>query len=154
MTIAVGITPTRKEALITESNRLFELADKLKALRDQKQETEQLLKDINEKIDETDYQLSELMAENEMQNFSRSGTMFYLTTTTRASTVAGSKDKLYAALRSKGYGDLVYETVNANSLSSFIKERMGENEDKLPGWLIGIVNVYDKTTVGVKKAKK
>ena len=116
---------------------MFELAEKLKALRDQKTETEAALKEINAQIDETDYRLSELMAESETQNFTRSGTMFCLTTKTRASAVAGSKEELYSALRDQGYGDLVYETVNANSLSSFVKERIEENEDTLPTGLQG-----------------
>ena len=133
---------------------MFELAEKLKALRDQKTETEAALKEINAQIDETDYRLSELMAESETQNFTRSGTMFCLTTKTRASAVAGSKEELYSALRDQGYGDLVYETVNANSLSSFVKERIEENEDTLPDWLRGLVNVFEKTTVGVRKASK
>ena len=142
-----------------DSEKMFELAERLKSLRDQKQETEAALKEINAKIDETDYRLSEAMAESETQNFTRSGTMFYLTTKTRASAVAGSKDELYAALRAHGFGDLVYETVNANSLSSFVKEQMEENAgssggDTLPDWLTGLVSVFDKTTVGVKKATK
>lgn len=142
-----------------DSEKMFELAERLKSLRDQKQETDQLLKRINEQIDETDYRLSELMAESETQNFTRSGTMFYLTTKTRASAVAGSKDELYAALKAHGFGDLVYETVNANSLSSFVKEQIEENAeslcggDTLPDWLKGLVNVFDKTSVGVKKSK-
>lgn len=133
---------------------MFELAENLKALRDQKTETEAALKEINAQIDETDYRLSELMAESETQNFTRSGTMFCLTTKTRASAVAGSKEDLYTALRQQGYGDLVYETVNANSLSSFVKEQIGENEDTLPDWLTGLVNVFEKTTVRVRKASK
>jgi hypothetical protein len=137
-----------------DSEKMFELAERLKSLRDQKQETEALVKEINAQIDEADYQLSELMAESETQNFTRSGTIFYLTTKTRASAVAGSKDELYAVLREQGFGELVYETVNANSLSSFVKEQIEENGDALPGWLIGLVNVFDKTTVGVKKATK
>ncbi len=143
-----------------DSEKMFELAERLKGLRDQKQETEAMLKEINAKIDETDYRLSEAMAESETQNFTRSGTMFYLTTKTRASAVAGSKEELYAALRAHGFGDLVYETVNANSLSSFVKEQIEENArssgggDTLPDWLTGLVSVFDKTTVGVKKAAK
>lgn len=137
-----------------DSEKMFELADRLKSLRDQKTDTEALLKDINDQIDETDYRLSELMAESETQNFTRSGTMFCLTTKTRASAVAGSKEELYIALRQQGFGELVYETVNANSLSSFVKEQIEENGDALPDWLIGLVNVYDKTTVGVRKASK
>ena len=136
-----------------DSEKMFDLADKLRSLREQKQETDQLLKDINEQIDNVDYQLSELMAESETQNFTRSGTMFYLTTKTRASAVAGSKEELHTALKTQGFGDLIYETVNANSLSSFVKEQIEENEDELPEWLVGLVNVFDKTSVGVRKAK-
>ncbi|MDL2310358.1 hypothetical protein LJC13_00095 [Peptostreptococcaceae bacterium OttesenSCG-928-C18] len=136
-----------------DNEKMFVLAEKLKSLRDDKSEAEAQLKEINAQIDETDYRLSELMAETETQNFTRSGTMFCLTTKTRASAVAGSKEELYAALREQGYGDLVYETVNANSLSSFVKEQIGENEDVLPDWLNGLVNVFEKTTVGVRKAK-
>jgi len=137
-----------------DSNPMFELADELKRLRDLKTDLEGQVKEVNEKIDATDYRLSELMAETETQNFTRAGTMFCLTTKTRASAVAGSKEGLFTALRTQGYGDLVYETVNANSLSSFVKERIEENGDALPEWLIGLVSVFDKTTVGVRKATK
>ena len=135
-------------------NKMFELAEQLRTLREQKKEAEAQLKQINEQIDETDYRLSEAMAESETQNFTRSGMMFYLTTKTRASAVAGNKEELHTALKIQGFGDLVYETVNANSLSAFVKEQIGENEDVLPDWLNGLVNVFDKTSVGVKKASK
>lgn len=136
------------------SERMFELADRLKELREAKQRAEQEVKNLNAQIDEVDYELSELMAETETQNFTRSGTMFCLTTTTRASAAAGKKDELYSLLKKNGYGDLVYETVNANSLSAFVKEQMAENNDLLPDWLSGLVNVYEKTSVGVRKAAR
>ena len=136
------------------NDRMFELADELKSLRDKKADLEAQVKDVNAKIDETDYRLSEIMAETETQNFTRAGTMFCLTTKTRASAAAGVKDELYSALREQGYGDLVYETVNANSLSAFVKEQIEGNGDALPGWLTGLVNVFDKTTVSVRKSTK
>lgn len=136
------------------NNKMFELADELKWLRDLKADLEQQVKDVTTRIDETDYRLSELMAETETQNFTRAGTMFCLTTKTRASATAGVKDELFQALKANGYSDLVYETVNANSLSSFVKEQIEENGDTLPLWLEGLVNVFDKTTVSVRKATK
>ena len=48
---------------------------------------------------------------------------------------------------------MITETVNANSLSSFVKEQIAENGDELPGWLRGLVNVFEKTTVGVRKVR-
>lgn len=133
---------------------MYDLAEQLKQLRDEKKDAEQRLKEINAEIEQADYQLSMLMAETETQNFTRAGTMFSLTTKTRASAVAGHKDELYSALKENGFGDLVYETVNANSLSAFVKEQIAENQDNVPDWLSGLVNVYEQTSVSVRKSTK
>lgn len=137
-----------------EHTQLFELADQLRELRDMKKELEQELKELNAQLDETDAALANAMLESETQNFTRSGVMFCLTSTTRASAAAERKEDLFDALRTEGFGDLIYETVNANSLSAFVKEQMAENADTLPDWLNGLVNVYEKTTVGVRKATR
>ena len=137
-----------------ESNELFALADELRALKEAKKYAEQELKEITEEIDRVDAVLSQRMADTETQNFTRNGTMFLLMNATRASATAGRKDELFEALRSAGYGDLVYETVNANSLSAFVKEQTTENGDSLPQWLAGLVTVFEKTTVGVRKAAR
>ena len=149
-----------------EQEHLFDLADELKALRDRKAALEGELKQVSMDIDNVDWHLANLMAETETQNFTRAGTMFCLTTKTRASAAAGMKDELFAALRAEGFGDLIYETVNANSLSAFVKEQIAENAeslggagkagggDALPTWLDGLVNVFEKTTVGVRKATR
>ena len=108
----------------------------------------------DEDEDFTEYQLSMQMAETETQNFTRAGTMFALTTKIRASAVAGRKEELYAALKENGCGDLVYETVNANSLSAFVKEQIAENQDTVPEWLSGLVHVYEQTAVSVRQSAK
>ena len=111
---------------------MLEWADRLKALRDRKAELEAELKDINARIDDADWHLSNLMAESETQNFTHAGTMFCLTTKTRASAKAGRKDDLFEALRGEGYGDMITETINANNLSAFVKEQIAEHGDTLP----------------------
>ena len=137
-----------------ENHRLFELADELKALRERKDALEAELKQVNMDIDNVDWHLSNLMGETETQNFTRAGTMFALTTKIRASAVAGRREELYAALKENGCGDLVYETVNANSLSAFVKEQIAENQDTVPEWLNGLVHVYEQTAVSVRKSTK
>ena len=136
------------------SEELFALADQLRELKETKKFAEQELKEITEEIERVDAALAERMISTETQNFTRNGTMFCLTNATRASAAAGKKEELFAALRAAGFGDLVYETVNANSLSAFVKEQTAENEDVLPQWLDGLVNVLEKTTVGVRKAAR
>ena len=134
-------------------NDMFELADKLKELRDKKQHLAEETKKNNAEIEETEYKLSLEMASSETQSFNRSGTLFYLCTKMYASAVKENKAELYEALKNEGYGSLITETVNANSLSAFVKEQMADNDDVLPDWLEGKVNVFDKVTIGIRKSK-
>ena len=134
------------------TDMMYELAEQLKTLRDEKKETEQRVKDINAALNDVEYRLATMMADTEMQNFIRAGTMFSLTHKTRASAAVDRKDEVYAALKSEGYGDLVYETVNANSLSAFVNEQIAENDEALPEWLEGLVNVYEQIKVSIRKA--
>lgn len=134
------------------TDMMYELAEQLKTLRDEKKETEQRVKDINAALNDVEYRLATMMADTETQNFIRAGTMFSLTHKTRASAAVDRKDELYAALKSEGYGDLVYETVNANSLSAFVNEQIAENDEALPEWLEGLVNVYEQIKVSIRKA--
>ena len=136
------------------TDMMYDLAEQLKTLRDEKKEAEQRVKDLGAALDEVEYRLVEMMANTETQNFTRAGTMFSLTTKTRASATADRKDELYAALKAAGYGDLVYETVNANSLSAFVNEQITENNEALPEWLEGLVNVFEQTKVSVRKAAR
>lgn len=135
-------------------NPMLKAAELLKQLRDQKDDLEERLKNVNAKIEEADTALSDMMAESETQNFTHAGTMFCLTTKVRANARAGRKAELFAALRQNGAGDMIQETVNANTLSSFVKEQMAENDDQVPGWLDPYVSVFEKTTVGVRKATR
>ena len=132
---------------------MFELADRLKELRERKAELAEETKANNAEIEQAEYDLSQLMAQTETQSFQRAGTLFYLTTKTYASADKEHKEELFDALRNEGYGSLITETVNANSLSAFVKEQMSENDDVLPDWLEGKVNVFDKVTVALRKSK-
>jgi hypothetical protein len=61
---------------------------------------------------------------------------------------------LFDALRAEGFGDMIVEQVNANTLSSFVKEQRSENNDELPLWLAGLVSVYDQPGISVRKSTK
>lgn len=131
---------------------LFELADRLKAARDRKKELDAETKANNALIEDLDQQLSEAMAEQEVDRFSRNGSLFYLSSRLFASPKAGEKDAMIAALRENGFGSLVTETVNAGTLASFAKERMAETETgELPGWLDAVISTFEKISVGVRK---
>lgn len=132
---------------------LLELADKLKSLKEEKKELDNRAKEINTEIEEVESEMVQLMLEQEVGKFERAGNTFYINTRLFASPIADKKQELFKTLKNEGYGDLVQETVNANSLSAFIKEQMEENEDQLPEWLEGLVNVYEKNTIGIRRSK-
>ena len=133
-------------------NTLFELADQLKAAKDRKKQLDAEVKENNAVIEDLDRRLSEAMAEQEVDRFSRNGSLFYLSSRLFASPKAGEKETMIAALKANGYGDLVIETVNSGTLSSFAKERMAETETgDLPTWLADVIQTFEKVSVGVRK---
>jgi hypothetical protein len=147
--LIIGETIFKEDDLMAED--ILGLADGLKELKEYKKRLEEQLKDVNEQIALMEERLAEMMIAEEMQNFTRNGLIFYLSTKIYASAVADRKEELFAWLKENGYGDLVYETVNANSLAAFIREQLEEVEE-LPEELAKLVNVYEKTTVGMRKA--
>lgn len=138
--------------MTTTTITVFELADRLRELRDRKAELEEQLKVLNAEIEETDRKLAEAMVNEELQNFVRGDRLFYLRTETYVSAKADRRQELIAWLKQHGMGDLVQETVHPRTLSAAVKELL-EDEDELPGDLAGLVNVYEKVTVGLRKAK-
>lgn len=132
-------------------NRIFELADQLKLLKEVKKEYEAKVKDLTAEIESLDRELSDAMAEAECERFSRNGSTFYLNSRLFASPASGFKDAMIFALKENGYGDIVTETVNANTLASFIKEQMAINGDVVPAWLADKVNIHEKVSVGIRK---
>lgn len=134
-----------------EQTEIFKMADELKAAKDEKKELEAKTKEVNARIEELDRELSDAMADAECDKFTRNGSTFYLNSRLYASPAAGGRDALIHALKDNGYGSIVTETVNANTLASFCKEQMTANEDELPDWLSGVVNTFEKVTVGIRK---
>lgn len=132
-------------------NRIFELADQLKAAKDKKKELDAEIKELGARIDELDLALSDAMAEAECERFSRNGNTFYLNTRLYASPIAGQKEAMFQAPKDNGYGEIVTETVNANTLASFVKEQMAENGDEVPAWIAEVVNIFEKVSVGIRK---
>lgn len=132
-------------------SRIFELADQLKLLKEVKKEYEAKVKDLTTEIESLDRELSDAMAEAECERFSRNGSTFYLNSRLFASPASGLKDAMIFALKENGYGDIVTETVNANTLASFIKEQMAINGDVVPAWLADKVNIHEKVSVGIRK---
>ena len=134
-----------------EKSVIFEMADRLKSLKKQKKDLEDSVKAIGSEIEELDRQLSDAMTEAELDSFSRNGSTFYLHSRLYASPSTGRKDAMMLALKQNGYGSLVVESVNSNTLSSFVREQMEANEGNIPSWLGDTISTYEKISVGIRK---
>lgn len=134
------------------NTQIFEMADRLKALKEQKKGLEAQAEAVGAEINALDAQLSDAMAEADLDRFSRNGSTFYLKSRLFASPAAGRKDEMMAALKANGYGSLVVESVNANTLSSFIKEQREVTGMDVPEWLGDTVSTYEKVSVGIRKS--
>ena len=138
-------------------HELFQLADKLRQLRQEKDDHTAILKGINSDIDSVEFQLTEAMAQAECSNFTRNGKQFIMTSTTRWSPETDRKDELYAILKENGFDHLF--TINHQTLGSFIKEQVNETADDngdtyIPDWLAGLVKSYDDIGITMKAATK
>lgn len=133
------------------NNEIFVLADHLKAAKDRKKELDAQVKEVGAEIERLDLALSDAMTEAECERFSRNGSTFYLNTRLFASPLAGCKEDMFAALKKNGFGEIVTETVNANTLSSFVKEQRELNHDEIPAWISDVVSTFEKLSVGIRK---
>ncbi len=134
-----------------ENAQIFEMADRLKLLQEQKKDLETQVKALGAEIAELDEQLSNAMTEAELDRFSRNGSTFYLKSRLFASPVADRKDEMMQALKENGYASLVVETVNTNTLASFIREQREITGEDIPAWLGDTVSTYEKVSVGIRR---
>lgn len=131
---------------------IFELADKLKDLRTKKQETDTDLKCINAEIEYIESRMIQAMVDEEVQSFKRGKLMFSLTVSEYPSAIPDKRDELYDVLKKKGFEYLF--TINSRTLASNVKELIEENDGELPDWLKGLVGIYEKSSITVRKAVK
>ena len=129
---------------------LFATADVLAELRDQKKKSEDMLKEINEMIAQTEEQLVEQMVAEEMQNFTRNGKQFILTSRTYANAKAGMMPKVCDWMKGHELGDMVKESIHPQTLQAWVKEQI-EEAGALPEDLSELVNVYEKSGISIRK---
>lgn len=129
---------------------LFATADTLADLRDQKKKADDALKEINELISRTEEQLVEQMVAEEMQNFTRNGRQFILTSRTYANAKAGMMPEVCDWMKDNALGDMVKESIHPQTLQAWVKEQI-EEVGALPEELEPLLNVYEKSGISIRK---
>lgn len=127
-------------------------ADTLKALRDEKADLQAKLKTVQEGIDTVEADLIQLMTDEECTGFDRDGTRFSLVIKEYPGAVPEEKEELYRRMRTHGFDHLF--TINTQTLSATVKELKANNDDVLPDWLEGVIQIYEQPSIRVSRSKK
>lgn len=133
---------------------ITELIDRYKALLDRKEELAEETKRNNADVTECRDQLAQAMLEAEVDQVGRHGINWRLKPTTKYSKRAGKDDELFELLREHGLGDLIKETVNAQTLQGAMSELASENDDELPEEFAEVISVYEYMDISRRKAGK
>ena len=131
---------------------MLETADTLKALRDAKADLQEKLKVVQESIDAVEEELIRIMTDEECTGFDRNGTRFSLVIKEYPGAVPEEKEELYRRMRTHGFDHLF--TINTQTLSATVKELKANNDDVLPDWLEGVIQIFEQPSIRVSKSKK
>ena len=129
--------------------KMLELADQLKKQRDEKNGLDFNLKELNKEIELTEQELIQQMTTEECESFKRNGVTFSLVKKEYPSAVPEKKSELYDIMKEQGFEHLF--TINTQTLSATLKELKANNEDILPEWLDGLVQITEKASIQVRK---
>lgn len=140
------------DAIIT--SEVTSLIDKFKALLDTKDDLAEQTKKNNAEVIECRDALAQAMLDAEIDQVGRHGINWKLKPTTKYSKKAGKDAELFDILRDHGLGDLIKETVNAQTLQGAMSEFAKENDDELPEEFAEVISVYEYMDVSHRKATK
>lgn len=129
--------------------RIFSIADKYKELRSKKDELQFQLKELNSEIESVERELIDEMVAQEVPSFRRNGSLFTVVTKEYPSAVLERKAELYDKMKEQGFEHLF--TINTNTLSATVKELKANNEDVMPEWLDGLIQVKEMQSIQLRK---
>ena len=128
-----------------------ELAARYDEARKARDEAKRAKTEAEAELDAISKELAEAMIEAEITSFKTDNGMSYsLTVKDYYSSNADKREELFMALRENGLGDIINETVNANTLSAVMRE-LAEETGELPEAYRDCVSCYSKTTISRRK---
>ena len=136
-----------------ETLDLFKLIDNYKSLADRIAALKEELNDLNVHFLQEKDELAQHMSNNEIQNITRNGFTYSLVAKTKYSKT-GDEELFFETLKKNGLGELIKQTVNAQSLNSAMNEIAEENDGVLPEEFNDVINVYSFLDISKRKKAK
>ena len=137
--------------------KLTEMLAQYEVLLDKKDQLAQDTKDNNAAIDKLKAEISETMIDEDIPSQGYGDYVYSLQDKIKYSKrgEAELQEKgldFFEVLREQGFGDIIKETVNANTLQSTMKAVADENDGELPPELDEIVSSYEMTDISRRKS--
>ena len=137
--------------------KLTEMLAQYEVLLDKKDQLAQDTKDNNAAIDKLKAEIAETMIDEDIPSQGYGDYVYSLQDKIKYSKrgEAELQEKgldFFEVLREQGFGDIIKETVNANTLQSTMKAVADENDVELPPELDEIVSSYEMTDISRRKS--
>ena len=137
--------------------KLTEMLAQYEVLLDKKDQLAQDTKDNNAAIDKLKAEIAETMIDEDIPSQGYGDYVYSLQDKIKYSKrgEAELQEKgldFFEVLREQGFGDIIKETVNANTLQSIMKAVADENDGELPPELDEIVSSYEMTDISRRKS--
>lgn len=137
--------------------KLTEMLAQYEVLLDKKDQLAKDTKDNNAAIDKLKAEIAETMIDEDIPSQGYGDYVYSLQDKIKYSKrgEAELQEKgldFFDVLREQGFGDIIKETVNANTLQSTMKAVADENDGELPPELDEIVSSYEMTDISRRKS--
>ena len=137
--------------------KLTEMLGQYEELLDKKDQLAKDTKDNNAAIDKLKAEIAEMMIDEDIPSQGYGDDVYSLQDKIKSSKrgEAELQEKgldFFEVLREQGFGDIIKETVNANTLQSTMKAVADENDGELPPELDEIVSSYEMTDISRRKS--
>ena len=137
--------------------KLTEMLAQYEVLLDKKDQLAQDTKDNNAAIDKLKAEIAETMIDEDIPSQGYGDYVYSLQDKIKYSKrgEAELQEKgldFFEVLREQGFGDIIKETVNANTLQSTMKAVADENDGERPPELDEIVSSYEMTDISRRKS--
>ena len=130
-----------------------EIADLYQEALDRQKAMEAALKDQKHLTEQYKEALIDAMMDEETDSIGRNGKRYTAVAKTKYSKAGGqeAQAELFHLLRENGLGDLITETVNANTLQATMRGIAEENEGELPEEWQDCIRTYDYVDISIRK---
>lgn len=135
-----------------EKSRIAQLVDDYDYVLGEAKAAERELSDLKKQVATIKADLIEAMLMEETESIGRNNKKYTIVAKKKFSKRAGCEEKLFQHLREQGLGDIITETVNANTLNAAVNALADECDGELPDEWNDCINTFEYTDISVRKS--